>query len=58
MYCMGLASNFVLHLGLQKKKLRPMCSEWCTDWAVTVIPQTGSFRGVVLPLVCAPPWFG
>ena len=27
MYCMGLASNFALHLGPQKKKLCPICSE-------------------------------
>ena len=49
MYCMGLASNFALHLMLQKRKLCPMCSEWCGDWAVTVMPQTGSFNSAFAP---------
>ena len=46
-----------LHFGLQKKKLCPMCSEWCTDRAVTVMPQTGSLRSAsALGCAIAVPW--
>jgi hypothetical protein len=53
MYCMGLASNFALHLELQKKNFSPMCSEWWTDWVVTAIPQTGSFNAASAPVLLA-----
>jgi hypothetical protein len=49
-YCIGLASNFALHLGPQKKNVCPMWAERWKDWSVTVIPHTGSFSVAVLSL--------
>jgi hypothetical protein len=46
MYCIGLALNFVLHFGLQKQKMWPMCAERWMDYAVTIMPHTGSFNSV------------
>src|SRR5678816_3741192 len=48
-YFPGSATNFALQPALQKYTGLPSCSWTCTDVAVTVIPQTGSFSWRVDP---------